>query len=72
MAQVGATSNACTSFTPVNAALSNFDQHQDPASDGAAAVNKASTLGLAKEIANVGGDPQQARKSLLPIKPVSS
>lgn len=36
---------------------------QDPASSGAAATNKAATLALAKQIASVGGDPQQALKS---------
>lgn len=36
---------------------------QDPASPGAAATNKAATLALAKQIASVGGDPQQALKS---------
>lgn len=36
---------------------------QDPASANAAATNKAITLNLAKQIASVGGDPQQALKS---------
>lgn len=36
---------------------------QDPASTGAAAVNKAITLELAKQIAAVGGDPQDALKA---------
>lgn len=36
---------------------------QDPASTGAAAVNKAIVLELAKQIASVGGDPQDALKS---------
>ena len=36
---------------------------QDPASTNAAAVNKAITLELAKQIAAVGGDPQDALKS---------
>ncbi|THH04519.1 hypothetical protein EW145_g5464 [Phellinidium pouzarii] len=35
-------------------------QHQDPASPNAAAVNKAITLELAKQIASIGGDPQDA------------
>lgn len=60
---VGAMSTPCTSFTPTNAALGNFEQHQDPAAEGAQAINQESTLGLAVEIANIGGDPQAARKS---------
>lgn len=36
---------------------------QDPASPNAAAINKAITLELARQIASVGGDPQQALKS---------
>ena len=38
-------------------------QHQDPASEGAAATNKAITLELAKQIASVGGDPLLALES---------
>lgn len=36
---------------------------QDPASPNAAAVNKAITLELAKQIASVGGDPLDALKA---------
>lgn len=36
---------------------------QDPASTNAAAVNKAITLELAKQIHTVGGDPQDALKA---------
>ena len=39
------------------------DLAQDPASPNAAATNKAIALELAKQIASVGGDPQDALKS---------
>ena len=38
-------------------------QHQDPASPNATALNKASTLELARQIASIGGDPQIALKA---------
>ncbi|EFQ32478.1 uncharacterized protein GLRG_07748 [Colletotrichum graminicola M1.001] len=62
-AGVGKTSAACTdkAVNPEIAALVN--KHQDPASDGAAANNKAVTLELAKQLASVGGDPMLALMS---------
>lgn len=57
---VGLKSAACTSITPVNPEIAAIVQHQDPASDGAAAANKAVTLELAKQIASIGGNPQDA------------
>jgi len=60
---VGETTDACTSITAVNPEIAALSQHQDPASDNAAAVNKAIVLELAKQIASVGGDPQDALKS---------
>jgi len=60
---VGAVSNQCTSIQAVNPEIAAIQQHQDPASDNAAAVNKAIVLELAKQIASVGGDPQDALKS---------
>ncbi|KAK0464532.1 uncharacterized protein EV420DRAFT_1049078 [Desarmillaria tabescens] len=60
---VGATTDACTSIQAVNPEIAAIQQHQDPASDNAAAVNKAIVLELAKQIAAVGGDPQDALKS---------
>ncbi|KAK0201892.1 hypothetical protein DFS33DRAFT_1350792 [Desarmillaria ectypa] len=60
---VGATTAACTSIQAVNPEIAAIQQHQDPASDNAAAVNKAIVLELAKQIAAVGGDPQDALKS---------
>ena len=61
--KVGLQSNSCTSITAKNAEISALKQHQDPASTGAAATNKAIVLELAKQIASIGGDPQDALKS---------
>lgn len=60
--EVGLASVICTE-TPVNPEIGAFQQHQDPASSGAAASNKAITLELAKQIAAIGGDPQIALES---------
>ncbi|KAJ4001695.1 hypothetical protein F5050DRAFT_1708057 [Lentinula boryana] len=60
---VGLQSNACTSTTAANSEIAAISQHQDPASDGAAATNKAVVLALAQQIASIGGDPQDALKS---------
>ncbi|KAJ7119816.1 hypothetical protein C8R44DRAFT_788896 [Mycena epipterygia] len=60
---VGAVSTLCTSITAVNPEIAAIQQHQDPASPNAAATNKAIVLELAKQIAAVGGDPQDALKS---------
>ncbi|KAL8693634.1 MAG: hypothetical protein Q9218_001592 [Villophora microphyllina] len=62
-AKVGLASVACTAIKAKNPEIAAISQHQDPASAGAAAGNKAVTLALAKQIASVGGDPQQALKS---------
>jgi len=62
-ASVGATSANCTSLTAVNPEIAAISQHQDPASTGAAANNKAVVLALAQQIAAVGGDPQDALQS---------
>lgn len=60
---VGLASVACTAITAVNPEIAAISQHQDPASSGAAATNKAIVLELAKQIAAVGGDPQLALKT---------
>ncbi|KAG7443027.1 uncharacterized protein BT62DRAFT_972783 [Guyanagaster necrorhizus] len=60
---VGATTDACTSIQAVNPEIAAIQQHQDPASDNAAAVNKAIVLELAQQIAAVGGNAQDALKS---------
>lgn len=61
--KVGLASVACTAIKATNPEIAAISQHQDPASANAAAVNKAITLELAKQIAGVGGDPQQALES---------
>ncbi|KAF8964436.1 hypothetical protein BDZ97DRAFT_908103 [Flammula alnicola] len=60
---VGLVTAPCTSITAVNPEIAAIQQHQDPASTNAAAVNKAIALELAKQIAAVGGNPQDALKS---------
>lgn len=57
---VGQASNACTSVTATNPEIAAIQQHQDPASDGAAALNKEITLELASQISQLGGDGSQA------------
>ncbi|KAJ7347175.1 hypothetical protein DFH08DRAFT_158280 [Mycena albidolilacea] len=60
---VGGTTTPCTTLQAVNPEIAAIQQHQDPASTNAAAVNKAIVLELAKQIASVGGNPQDALKS---------
>jgi hypothetical protein len=60
---VGQTSNPCTTIKPTNPEIAALKQHQDPASQGAAEGNKATTLELARQIAAIGGNPQDALKS---------
>ncbi|KAF7368318.1 hypothetical protein MVEN_00153100 [Mycena venus] len=60
---VGGTTTPCTTLKAVNPEIAAIQQHQDPASANAAAVNKAIVLELAKQIASVGGNPQDALKS---------
>ncbi|KAI1079132.1 hypothetical protein F5B20DRAFT_179998 [Whalleya microplaca] len=60
---VGLASVLCTSETAVNPEIAALQQHQDPASDGAAALNKQITLDLAAQLASVGADPQLALQS---------
>jgi hypothetical protein len=60
---VGGVTAPCTSIKAVNPEIAAIQQHQDPASPNAAAGNKAIVLELAKQIAAVGGDPQDALKS---------
>lgn len=59
---VGLASATCTQ-TASNPEIAAISQHQDPASSGAAATNKAIVLELAKQIASIGGNPQDALKS---------
>jgi hypothetical protein len=60
---VGRASNLCTSIQAVNPEIAAIQQHQDPASPGAAEINKAVALELARQILFVGGDPLEALKS---------
>ncbi|KAH6662966.1 hypothetical protein B0J14DRAFT_452607, partial [Halenospora varia] len=56
---VGLKSVLCTE-TAVNVEIQAIQQHQDPASAGAAATNKAIVLELAKQLQSIGADPQEA------------
>ncbi|KAI0817725.1 hypothetical protein GGR55DRAFT_35342 [Xylaria sp. FL0064] len=58
-AAVGQASVLCNE-TAVNPEIAAIQQHQDPASDGAAALNKQITLDLAVQLAAIGADPQLA------------
>ncbi|KAJ8080663.1 hypothetical protein AAF712_008368 [Marasmius tenuissimus] len=60
---VGGTTDKCTSVQAVNPEIAAIQQHQDAASPGADAINKAIELELAKQIASVGGDPLLALNS---------
>ncbi|KAL7005262.1 hypothetical protein EMMF5_005235 [Cystobasidiomycetes sp. EMM_F5] len=62
-ASVGGVSKPCTAIKAKNEAIAKISQHQDAASPNAAAVNKAITVELAKQIAAIGGDPLVALKS---------
>ena len=50
----------CTSETATNPEIAALQQHQDPASEGAAELNKQITLDLAVQLASIGADPQLA------------
>lgn len=56
---VGLASAACTDAA-ANPEIQAVQQHQDPASAGAAGINKAIVLELAKQLAAIGADPQDA------------
>ena len=47
----------------VNPEIDALTQHQDPASEGAADINKGITLALAAELKKIGGDPLLALES---------
>ncbi|KAI0200009.1 hypothetical protein F4808DRAFT_173655 [Astrocystis sublimbata] len=59
---VGLASVICNE-TATNPEIAALTQHQDPASDGAAAINKQITLDLAVQLAAIGADPQLALQS---------
>jgi hypothetical protein len=60
---VGLASNPCTSIKAVNPEIAAISQHQDPASNGAAAINKAIALQLAIQIKKIGGKTRDALKA---------
>ena len=60
---VGLASVACTSIQAVNPEIAAIQQHQDPAGDGAQALNKQIAEELARQIASVGGDPTLANEA---------
>ncbi|TVY15637.1 hypothetical protein LARI1_G004914 [Lachnellula arida] len=57
--KVGLASVSCNE-TAVNPEIQAVQQHQDPASTGAAATNKAIVLALAQQLSSVGANPQDA------------
>ncbi|KAF2711269.1 hypothetical protein K504DRAFT_499936 [Pleomassaria siparia CBS 279.74] len=60
---VGQASVPCASVKAVNPEIAALQQHQDPASNGAAALNKQIATELAKQIASIGGDPTLANEA---------
>ena len=60
---VGLASAACKSIKAVNPEIAALQQHQDPASDGAAALNKQIATTLATQIAAIGGDVTLANEA---------
>jgi hypothetical protein len=61
--QVGLASVPCQSIQAVNPEIAALQQHQDPAGDGAQALNKQIAEELARQIASVGGDPMLANEA---------
>ncbi|KAI0482221.1 hypothetical protein GGR56DRAFT_663233 [Xylariaceae sp. FL0804] len=61
-AAVGQASVKCTQ-TAKNPEIAALQQHQDPASDGAAKINKQITLELARQLDSIGANPQLALQS---------
>jgi hypothetical protein len=60
---VGLASVPCTSIKPLNPEIAALEQHQDPAGNGAADLNKQIAAELARQIASVGGDPTLANEA---------
>lgn len=60
---VGLASVPCASIQAVNPEIAALQQHQDPAGDGAQALNKQIAEELARQIASVGGDPTLANEA---------
>ncbi|KAK8127630.1 hypothetical protein PG984_008738 [Apiospora sp. TS-2023a] len=60
---VGLASVLCKSETAKNPEVAALQQHQDPASDGAAELNKQIALTLATQLSAIGADPALAIQS---------
>ncbi|EUC51318.1 hypothetical protein COCMIDRAFT_31456 [Bipolaris oryzae ATCC 44560] len=60
---VGLKSVPCESIQAVNPEIAALQQHQDPAADGAQALNKQIAEELARQIASIGGDPSLANEA---------
>ncbi|KAF1973363.1 hypothetical protein BU23DRAFT_554360 [Bimuria novae-zelandiae CBS 107.79] len=60
---VGLESVPCTSIQAVNPEIAALQQHQDPAADGAAELNKQIAQELAAQIGAIGGDPTLANEA---------
>ncbi|PSN61379.1 hypothetical protein BS50DRAFT_639210 [Corynespora cassiicola Philippines] len=60
---VGLESVPCESIQAVNPEIAALQQHQDPAADGAAELNKQIATELAAQIAAIGGDPALANEA---------
>lgn len=59
---VGLASALCTE-TAANSEIGALSQHQDPASDNAASINKGIAIALAQQLAGIGADPLLALES---------
>ncbi len=60
---VGLASVPCESIQAVNPEIAALQQHQDPAGEGAQALNKQIAQELARQIASIGGDPLMANEA---------
>jgi hypothetical protein len=60
---VGLASVPCVSIKAVNPEIAALEQHQDPAAEGAQALNKKIATLLVAQIASVGGDPALANEA---------
>lgn len=60
---IGLASVPCKSIKAANPEIAALQQHQDPAGNGAQALNKKIAQELARQIASVGGDPTLANEA---------
>jgi len=60
---VGLASVPCVSVQAVNPEIAALQQHQDPAGEGAQALNKQIAIELARQIASIGGDATLANEA---------